>query len=261
MYKWFSEQFIQSDSNPSGFRAKHLGKASWFLGMAIDQFADFSISVNQTKYIEKMLNKFVPSHDVNAIKHSKPCSPESFSKLSGAKDDLERERVAQLPYLQVIGSLLYVSCMTRPDVAFHVSMLCKYMHDPSMECYDAAISLLLYLGHTKELHGLHYDGNAAAPAGFAAKEPDATMCKSYVEKNYGFVAYSDASWRSRANAYSSYGYVVFLFGGVISFASKSLQVVALSSAEAEYAAASQTCREVTFIRNVAADLGLTLNGS
>ena len=86
------------------------------------------------------------------------------------------------------------------------------------------------------------------------------MCKSYVEKNYGFVAYSDASWRSRANTYSSYGYVVFLFGGVISFASKSLQVVALSSAEAEYAAASQTCREVTFIRNVATDLGLTLTG-
>ena len=57
-----------------------------------------------------------------------------------------------------------------------------------------------------------HDGNAAAPAGFAAKEPDATMCKSYVEKNYGFVAHSDASWRSRANAYSSYGYVVFLFG-------------------------------------------------
>ena len=40
------------------------------------------------------------------------------------------------------------------------------------------------------------------------------------------------------------GYAVYLFGGVVSFASKFLKVVAMSSAEAEYAAASQTCREM-----------------
>ena len=46
----------------------------------------------------------------------------------------------------------------------------------------------------------------------------------------------------------------------MSFASKLLKVVALSSAEAEYAAASQTCREVAFIRNICSDLGLVLDG-
>ena len=34
----------------------------------------------------------------------------------------------------------------------------------------------------------------------------------------------------------------------------------MSSAEAEYAAASQTCREMTYIRNVCGDLGLVLRG-
>ena len=111
--------------------------------MAIDQHADYSISVHQTKYIEKMLDKFVPSHSVNSVKHSKPCSPEAFGRLSIAKDDNERERVSKLPYLQIIGSLLYLSTMTRPDISFYVTMLCKYMHDPSLECYDAAVSLLL----------------------------------------------------------------------------------------------------------------------
>ena len=72
--------------------------------------------------------------------------------------------------------------------------------------------------------------------------------------------YSDASWRSKLNDYSSYGYVIYLFGGVVSFASKFLKVVAMSSAEAEYAAASQTCREMTYIRNVCGDLGLVLRG-
>ena len=104
-----------------------------------------------------MLNKFVPSHDTNAIKHSKPCVVEKFKALSTATSDLEREEMKNLPYLQVIGSLLYVMCMTRPDVAFHVTTLCKFMHDPSRDCYDAAIALLLYLGHTKDMVGLHYD--------------------------------------------------------------------------------------------------------
>ena len=34
----------------------------------------------------------------------------------------------------------------------------------------------------------------------------------------------------------------------------------MSSAEAEYAAASQTCREMAYIRHVCLDLGLTLTG-
>ena len=46
-------------------------------------------------------------------------------------------------------------------------------------------------------------------------------------------------------------FVIYFMGAPISFASKQLKVVALSSAEAEYAAASYTCREVVvFVRNV-----------
>ena len=143
-------------------------------------------------------------------------------------------------------------------MAFYVGTLCKFMHDPSLDCYEAAITLLLYLGNTKDFVGLHYDGCTSPPEGFGKNEPDGDKIRKSIQDNYGFVAYSDASWRSPSSVYSSYGYVVYLFGGVISFSSKYLKIVALSSAEAEYAAASQSCREITFIRNVCADLGLVL---
>ena len=58
--------------------------------------------------------------------------------------------------------------------------------------------------------------------------------------------------------FNSFGYVIYLFGGPVSFASKKLKVVALSSAEAEYAAASYTCKEVEFVRNLLRDLGFPL---
>jgi len=73
------------------------------------------------------------------------------------------------------------------------------------------------------------------------------------------VAYSDATWR-RPNAlgFNMFGFVVYFMGAPVSFTSKQLKVVALSSAEAEYAAASYVCREVVFVRNVLVDLGFPL---
>ena len=77
--------------------------------------------------------------------------------------------------------------------------------------------------------------------------------------NQGFQAYSDASWHKPDElGFNSFGYVIYLFGGPVSFASKKLKVVALSSAEAEYAAASYTCKEVEFVRNLLRDLGFPL---
>ena len=99
----------------------------WFLRVAVDQADDFSVSISQTNYIDKMLDKFVPSHKLNAIKHAMPCNPATFAKLTGAKSDEERARMRELPYMQLIGSLLYLSCMSRPDIAFHMSILCSFM--------------------------------------------------------------------------------------------------------------------------------------
>ena len=53
---------------------------------------------------------------------------------------------------------------------------------------------------------------------------------------------------------------MFLYGGPIAFAAKRLKVVAHSSAEAEYAAASYASKEVAFVRNVCLELNVNLSG-
>ena len=58
-----------------------------------------------------------------------------------------------------------------------------------------------------------------------------------------------------------FGYGVYLYGGLISFASKQLKTVAFSSCEAEYAAASFACKEVEFIRQICRDMGVQFTGS
>ena len=142
--------------------------------------------------------------------------------------------------------------MTRPDISYHMSVLCSYMHDPSIDCYNAALDLLLYVGHTRHYH-LKYDGSVTPPIGLGhAKE---------ISINHGFVAYSDSSWhKPNELGYNMFGYIVFLYGGPIAFAAKRLKVVAHSSAEAEYAAASYASKEVAFVRNVCLELNVNLSG-
>lgn len=131
------------------------------------------------------------------------------------------------------------------------------MRDPSPDCYAAALNLLQYAHNTKQ-KSLHYTGSAKLPAG-----GNLLICGmlNRLRKSGGLIAYSDATrYRGNELGHNSYGYVIYLFGAPIAYAAKNLKVIALSSAEAEYAAASHTCREVQFIRHVLMQLGFDLSG-
>jgi hypothetical protein len=70
------------------------------------------------------------------------------------------------------------------------------------------------------------------------------------------VAYADATHASdKKSAKSMTGFVVLLNGAAVSWKSKRQRTVALSTAEAEYVALSETAREVLFLRGLMADLG------
>ena len=246
---WFIKEF----TGPNGFNAKHVGPLNWFLGMGIDQAKDYSVKVDQSQYLEKLVERFIPTNKGSVIKHAMPCNPITFSNLSTAATEAERDKASHLPYLQLIGSLLYLT-MTRPDICYHMSILCSFMHDPSPACYYAAIDLLLYIVHTSDTH-ITFTGSTSVPRGVDAS------CHASVAAGGGLLAYSDSSWRNPNRlGFNSFGYVIYLFGAPVSYASKRLKVIAHSSAEAEYAAASYACREIVFVRNVLADLGFQVSG-
>ena len=63
-FEWFTKEFT------AGFNSKHLGKLTWFLGMGVDQNDDYSVTVNQTSYVKKLIEKFIPNHATSAINHN-----------------------------------------------------------------------------------------------------------------------------------------------------------------------------------------------
>ena len=54
-----------------------------------------------------------------------------FSKGQCPQNDIERDYMKAIPYSLVVGSLMYVQVCTRPNIAFVVGMLGRYLSDPS----------------------------------------------------------------------------------------------------------------------------------
>lgn len=240
MFKDFDEAFRKA------FRAHHLGKLDWFLGMGIDQHEDFSVDINQTAYIEKMAAKFINTN----ISRTHP-PKDIFESLDRAQNDMDRARVAEKPYMSIVGSLLYASVMSRPDISYHTSVLAKFMSDPSPDCFKAAVQLMEYLYTTRD-RKFSCTGKVVVPIGLEKVQVDIT-------RNCGFYAYSDSSWGNKY-PYPMFGHCIYLYGTLVSYSTKQLKVVAFSSCEAEYAAATACCKEMEFVRNVCFDLGMKLHG-
>ena len=44
--------------------------------------------------------------------------------------DVERAYMNSIPYANIVGSLMYVMVCTRPDIAYGVSLVSRYMSNP-----------------------------------------------------------------------------------------------------------------------------------
>ena len=196
--------------------------------------------------------RFGINSDITNNQVQRECPPaDLFNKLDRAQSNEERAKAQPFQYASLVGALLYIAVMSRPDIAFHTSILAKFLSDPSVDCCNAAQQLLQYLLATSKQR-MYFSGKVQVPDGLANYSAD-------IERNYGFVAYSDSSWGNKY-PYPMFGYGVYIYGSLVSYASKQLKTVAFSSAEAEYAAASYCCKEIEFVRNICADMGVELQG-
>jgi hypothetical protein len=98
------------------------------------------------------------------------------------------------PYSELVGSLLYLAVCTRPDIAYAVGVLARYMSKPMLRHWNAAKSLLCYLVGTMQC-GISFDGKGGNLEG-------------YCDSDYA----GDVDTRK-----STAGYVFLLNGGVVSW--------------------------------------------
>ena len=215
------------DSLSSTFEIKDLGSLRYFLGMEVAQ-SKKGIVVSQRKYVLDLLKETGMSGCRPA---DTPIGPNQ--KLG---DDKEGVPVNTARYQKLVGKLIYLS-HTRPDIAFAVSLVSQFMHSPSEKHLEAVYRILRYLKSTPG-KGL--------------------LFQKTTQQN--IEAYTDADWAgSVIDRRSTSGYCTYVWGNMVTWRSKKQNVVARSSAEAEYRAMANGVCEMLWLKRILEELQMPVN--
>jgi hypothetical protein len=143
------------------------------------------------------------------------------------------EPVDREQYQRLVGRLIYLS-HTRPDIAFAVSVVSQFMHDPKTQHMNAVLRIIRYL------KGCPGRGLLYRPHG-----------------NLKVECYTDADWAgSLEDRKSTSGYCSFVGGNLVTWRSKKQSVVARSTAEAEFRAMAHGICEILWLKILLLELGL-----
>ena len=67
------------------------------------------------------------------------------------KTDAEKAEMVKVPYSCAVGSLMYAMICTRPDIAFAVGLVSRYMSNPGKKHWEAVKGIMRYLNGTRNL--------------------------------------------------------------------------------------------------------------
>ena len=210
------------------YELKDLGELKSFLGIEIDQSAN-GIWVGQSKFCNDLLKAY-------NMENCKQIDTPVDISIKMIKNDCN-EMFDKTIYQSCVGSLLYLSIKTRPDICFAVNQVAKFCANPTKVYWLAVKRILRYLKGTVFL-GLFYSN----------------------EYNSNLCGYADSDFAGDLNdRKSTSGYIFMLNNGVISWSSKKQTVVALSTAEAELVALSHASQEAVWFRKLFRDFSLLIN--
>lgn len=204
------------------FKMKDLGNVREILGMEVERQGELGdVTIVQKGYIRDMLSRF-------GMSDCKPIGTPLEQNIDIAAIESENENeVVDVPYRELVGSLIYLGNASRPDIAFAANFLSRFCNNPNLIYWKMAKRVLRYLKGTID-YKIRYSA-----------EDDC------------LTAYVDSDWAGdTSDRRSNTGYVAVLAGGPISWSSRKQRTVALSTMEAEYMALSDATKEIVYIRDL-----------
>ena len=221
------------------FDIEDKGELEWVLGVKVNRKRkERKLELSQAMYIKDTVQRFLGDSAEYGRKFDSPLDERNY-KLSPANcpvsGSIEEERMASKhdEYMSMVGAILWIANVTRPELAFAASQLARFVSNPGEAHHAAAVRVLYYL-HGSAQRGLVFSATASP-----------------------LVIYSDSDWSAD---FSVSGCVCYYRGCVIAWFAKTQKSVSLSSAEAEYYGASLAAKEGMWLRDLLADFGYTQEG-
>ena len=176
--------------------------------MTVERNHEFgTLKLHQEPYVRDLLMKF-KMMDCKPVEFP---SPASVAPAEGALSSPEDHSL----YRVLVGSLIFLSRLTRPDINEPVTRLCRYMHGPTAGHLKGALYVLKYLRGTMD-YGITF-----------RKQSRELTLDAFTDSNF---TTPDSCGKSVS------GYVFDCGSGVVSYRSKLQNTVAKSTVEAEYVA-------------------------
>lgn len=201
------------------FDMSDLGKLSYYLGIEVEQRRG-GIELRQSGYAKKLLDKA-------GMLNSNPTKYPMEPRIQLNKDTTGKA-VDPTQYKSLVGGLRYL-VHTRPDIAYAVGIVSRFMERPTVQHMNAVKRILRYLVGTLD-HGLVYTENSG---------------------NHLLSGYSDSDLGGNVDDRKSTGGMVFyLSESLITWVSQKQRCVALSSCEAEFIAATAAACQGIWLKNL-----------
>ena len=216
----------------SEFDMKDLGTAKKILGMELKRNRNQgTITISQKGYIDKVLNRFAMK-EAKSTKQPMTTQHQISSKQC-PETVKEKQEMKKVPYDAAVGSIIYLMVCSRPDLAHSISCLSRYMANPGKEHWQAMKWLMRYLiGTSKE--GLIYK-----------RQNEEISIEGFSDSDYA----GDKDTRRSTSAYQ-----FLVCGNCVSWKTQLQTVVALSTTEAEFMAATDAIKECLWIQGLLKEL-------
>ncbi|CAB1098233.1 unnamed protein product [Ectocarpus sp. CCAP 1310/34] len=184
---------------------KNLGEVKFFLGCAFSRDREAgTIEISQESYVRSVLERF------NIYRTSSI----SASPAKAYRSVMEDEEAGDVPFREVVGSLMWIANQTRPDISNAVRAVARHSHEPKTSHWKAAQKILDCLLETVH-QTLKY------------KQDDTV--------EVGTLVYVDADFASEATDRSSVsGALVPVADYLVAWISRTQKCVSLSTSETEY---------------------------
>ncbi|KAE8218105.1 hypothetical protein CF319_g7952 [Tilletia indica] len=223
-----AEVAVEKDWLKATFDVTDGGPLRHFLGLKITREGN-KIIMSQRSYIKAVLERFNLSFE-------KPASTPTMDKApQRAPVDYEPSRDAIRLFAAMVGCLKWIAQTIRPDLMFACGVLSRFQARPMPEHMDAAKRTMRFLRKTADEDLVYQPGTDSIPrlAGFADAD------------------FAGDTETSR----STTGFVFYIHGNPISWASRLQVSVSMSTVEAEYIALAEGLREGLWLRNLLSELG------
>jgi transposase InsO family protein len=215
------------DALHEAYGVKRIGQPQKFLGCHLEyDISNRTIFISQQPYVNEVLNS---CNLENCSGYDFPMELSYKLEYTGKRPD---EQLLK-EYRKILGKENWLTCKTRPDIAFSVGRLQHKSEEPTTQDKNASKRILRYL----------------------KKHPNYGLLLNQAPGE-GLNLFTDSAFADHPDGKSTEGWVLFWAGTPIAWCSKKQSIVATSSTCSEYICFSDAITFALYAKRILVSLGL-----